>query len=92
MLMQRAWDLNKIAMSTIKHSCKDIQNKIELYLDGELDRYSKMHVDEIINDCPICKTEFDHQNSFKKILNVSLQRKQCNTQLRNSIVNKIRGL
>lgn len=79
-------------MNTIKHSCKDIQSKIELYLDGELDRFTKMQVDEIVEDCPICKAEFDHQSSFKKILNVSLQRKTCNSQLRNNIVKKIRGL
>lgn len=79
-------------MRTVKHSCKDIQSKIELYLDGELDRFTKMNVEEIIQDCPICQAEFEHQSSFKKILNVGLKRKECNDKLRNIIVTKIRGL
>lgn len=79
-------------MRTIKHSCKDIQTKIELYLDGELDRFTKLNVEEVISECPFCKAEFDNQSSLKKILHVGLKRRECTDQLRKNIVNKIRGL
>lgn len=79
-------------MRTIKHSCKEIQAKIELYLDGELDRFTKQNVDEVITECPFCKTEFESQSSLKKILHVGLRRRECTESLRNNIVSKIRGL
>lgn len=79
-------------MRTINHSCKEIKSKIELYLDGELDRFSKQNVDEVISECPFCKSEFDNQSSLKKILHVGLKRRECTDSLRNNIVSKIRGL
>ncbi len=74
------------------HSCIEIKNKIELYLDGELDRYSKQEVDDIISECTFCKTEFENQSSYKQIIHNSMKRKECTDHLRMNIVNKIRGL
>lgn len=79
-------------MRSINHSCKEIKSKIELYLDGELDRYSKQEVDDIIAECPFCKNEFTNQSSLKQIINIGLKRKDCTENLRMNIVNKIRGL
>lgn len=79
-------------MRTNHHSCQEIKSKIELYLDGELDRYSKQEVDEIISECPFCKNEFKNQSSLKQIINIGLKRKECTDHLRMNIVNKIRGL
>jgi hypothetical protein len=79
-------------MRSINHTCKEVKSKIELYLDGELDRYSKQEVDDIVSDCPICKTEFKNQSSLKQIINIGLKRKECTENLRMNIVNKIRGL
>lgn len=92
MLMQKAWVINRRKMRTINHSCKDIQSKIELYLDGELDRYSKLKVEEVIAECVFCKSAFENQSSLKQLLHVGLKRKECTEQLRKNIVNKIRGL
>lgn len=79
-------------MRTINHSCKETINKIELYLDGELDRYSKQEIDNIISECPFCKKEFENQSSLKQIIHIGMKRKECNNHLRMNIVNKIRGL
>lgn len=92
MLTLRAWVINLKKMRTIDHSCKEIQSKIELYLDGELDRYTRQKVEDLVAECPICKTEYDNQSSLKRILNVGLKRKECTDQLRKNIVSKIRGL
>ncbi|HUH75664.1 MAG TPA: hypothetical protein VLZ75_14815 [Chitinophagales bacterium] len=79
-------------MRAINHSCKEIKTKIELYLDGELDRYSKQEVDNIISECPFCKNEFENQSSLKQIIHIGLKRKECTDHLKMNIVNKIRGL
>lgn len=79
-------------MRKIDHNCKEVKAQIELYLDGELDRYSQMKVDEVVESCPICKNEFNNQSSLKKMIHVGLQRVECSPQMRMRIINKIRGL
>jgi|GEM_PF-3166248 len=74
------------------HSCKEVQDKIELLIDGELDRHSAAYVMDIIEACPFCQADYNKQLQLRKMLNVSLQRKSCGEQLKSSIVSKIRGL
>lgn len=74
------------------HSCMENQEKIQLLMDGELDRHSAADVMEIIDRCPFCKEYYQSQQQYKRLMHVSLQRRSCGEQLKTNIVSKIRGL
>ena len=73
------------------HSCAETQEKIQLMMDGELDRHSTSEVMEIISRCSFCNEQYQNQQQFKRLLHVSLQRRSCGEQLKNNIVSRIRG-
>jgi hypothetical protein len=74
------------------HSCAETQEKIQLMMDGELDRHSASDVMDIIDRCPFCKDFYGTQVQFKRMLHVGLQRRSCGEQLKTSIVSRIRGM
>lgn len=74
------------------HSCSETQEKIQLLIDGELDRHTKMDVEQIIDRCPFCRDYYQSQQQFKTLLHVSLRRKSCGEQFKNNVMNKIRGI
>lgn len=74
------------------HSCKEVQSKIQLLIDGELNRFEASEIKQIVETCPFCGEAFQQQRQFRKIINSNVERKCCGSQLRSSILNKIRGL
>lgn len=74
------------------HSCAETQEKIQLMMDGELDRHSSADVLDIIERCHFCRDYYGSQQQFKRLLHVSLQRKSCGEQLKSNIVSRIRGI
>jgi anti-sigma factor (TIGR02949 family) len=74
------------------HSCSETQEKIQLLIDGELDRHSVNEVQSIIDRCPFCKEFYHRQQQFRTMLHVSLRRKSCGEQLKTNVMNKIRGI
>ena len=74
------------------HSCSETQEKIQLLIDGELDRHSQNDVMNIVDRCSFCRDFYQGQQQFRKMLHISLQRKSCGEQLKTSIINNIRGI
>ena len=74
------------------HSCSETQEKIQLLIDGELDRHTVNDVRSIIDRCPFCKDFYHGQQQFRTLLHVSLRRKSCGDQLKANVMNKIRGI
>jgi hypothetical protein len=74
------------------HSCSETQEKIQLLIDGELDRHTMNDVKNIIERCQFCKDFYQGQQQFRTLLHVSLRRKSCGEQLKTNVMNKIRGI
>ena len=79
-------------MRHANHSCKEVQSKIQLMIDGELNRFETADIKKVLEECPFCGDFYNNQQQFRKILHQSIERKRCGSQLRSDILNKIRGI
>ena len=74
------------------HNCKDVVEKVEILLDGELDNETEQHLIREINKCPACLEHYNIDKAFKEFVNKKVERKCCAQTLKSEILNKIKTM
>ncbi|MEZ5006956.1 MAG: hypothetical protein R2728_02775 [Chitinophagales bacterium] len=74
------------------HNCKDVVEKVEFLLDGELDKETEARLIKEINRCPSCLEHYAIDDAFKKFVKTKLDRKCCTDGLKSEILEKIKNL
>ncbi len=92
--MQSLWDLKINYMHSNKHhhSCSEIQAKIQLLLDGELDRHTSATVQGIIQECDLCNQKYKSLLGLKKAVTSSVSYRETPNNLRDNIMNRIKDI
>ena len=74
------------------HNCKDVVEKVEILLDGELDKASEEHLIQEINRCSSCLEHYNIDKAFKEFVYNKVERKCCTEPLKTEILNKIKTI
>ena len=74
------------------HNCKEIVEKVEILLDGELDKATQEKLIKEIKRCPSCLEHYEIDEAFKKFVCQKLERKNCTNGLKAEILDKIKNI
>lgn len=74
------------------HRCKEVAEKVEILLDGELDKATEEQLIKEINRCPSCLEHYKIDEAFKKLMHEKVERKCCTKSLRTEILEKIKNI
>ncbi|MCB0502182.1 MAG: hypothetical protein KDD32_05825 [Bacteroidetes bacterium] len=74
------------------HNCKSVVEKVEILLDGELDKETECQLIKEINKCPSCLEHYAIDDAFKKFVKNKIDRKNCTKDLKDEILNKIKHI
>lgn len=74
------------------HICSETQAKIQLLLDGELDRHSIATVQQSIESCPLCLQKYNQLKSLKKAVSTTVSYRSTPDDLQAKILNKIKEI
>ncbi len=71
---------------------RDLQDKISLLVDGELDRPAERDLLKKIQSCEETLQLYKNQVAYKKMVSEKITRKCCGEDLKEALRSKIRGL
>ncbi len=74
------------------HRCKEVVKKIQILLDGELDKATEDQLIMEINRCPACLEHYKIDGAFKKLMHEKVERKCCTKSLKTEILEKIKNI
>ncbi len=74
------------------HICSETQAKIQLLLDGELDRHTAATVQQAVESCPICIQKFNQLKSLKKAVSTTVSYRNTPDDLQAKIMSKIKEI
>jgi mycothiol system anti-sigma-R factor len=74
------------------HICTETQAKIQLLLDGELDRHSIASVQQSIESCPLCLQKYNQLKSLKVAVSTTVSYRNTPEDLQAKILNKIKEI
>ena len=74
------------------HKCKDVAEKLEMLLDGELDQATETQLIKEIKKCPACLEHYEIDEAFKKFVCNKVKRKNCTKNLKEEILEKIKNM
>ena len=74
------------------HSCKEVAEKLEILLDGELDRKDEASLIAEINKCPGCLEHYNIDKAFKEFLSKKTEKRCCTEKLKSEILDKIKDI
>lgn len=76
-----------------EHKCNEWQHAIDLLLDHAVTvKYSNETVLEEIEKCPICKSYYQNQKTYKTQLQKCKSITRCSETIKASVLSAIRGL
>lgn len=93
--MQPQWvtkKVNSMKNTTPPNTSRDLQTKISLLVDGELDRPAQADLIERMKACPDTMQLYKNQIALKKVISEKVERKCCGEELKDALRSKIRGL
>lgn len=74
------------------HNCKDVAEKLEILLDGELDKDAEAYLIKDINRCSKCLEHYNIDKAFKEFVNKKVERRCCTDTLKSEILDKIKEI
>ena len=74
------------------HSCKEVVEKLEILLDGELDMKEEERLIADIKKCPACLEHYDIDKAFKDFLFNKIERKCCTEESKAEILSKLKQI
>ncbi len=74
------------------HNCKDVAEKVEILLDGELDKEAEQHLIKEINKCSSCLEHYNIDKAYKEFIHNKMERKCCTDKLKSEILNQIKSI
>ncbi len=74
------------------HNCKDVAEKLEILLDGELEKEYEERLILEIKRCPACLEHYDIDKAFKDFLYNKIERKCCTEGSKTEILEKIKQI
>ena len=75
-----------------RHICSETQGKIQLLLDGELDRHSSIIVQQAVESCPLCLQKYNELKSLKKAVSTTVSYRNTPEDLQSRIMDKIKEI
>lgn len=78
--------------NTPPNTSRDLQTKIALLVDGELDRSTQNDLLEKMKDCPDTMQLYKNQIALKKVISEKVTRMCCGEELKDSLRSKLRGM
>jgi hypothetical protein len=72
------------------HSCSNFTERVELYLDGALDKQQERVLLTELRSCPTCLEKFSKEQAFRNFIKHKVSRKKVSPEFVQSIKDKIR--
>jgi anti-sigma factor (TIGR02949 family) len=74
------------------HNCKDVADKLEILLDGELNNEEEDLLIRDIKRCSACLEHYNIDKAFKDFVQKKVERKCCTETLKSEILEKIKTI
>jgi anti-sigma factor (TIGR02949 family) len=74
------------------HNCKDVADKLEILLDGELNSEEEAFLIKDIKRCSACLEHYNIDKAFKEFVQKKVERKCCTETLKSEILDKIKTI
>lgn len=74
------------------HNCRDVVDKLEELIDGEVDEHTQQRLITEIKRCPACLEHYHLDKAFKDFLQTKTHRKCCASEVKQSILQRIRAI
>src|SRR5258706_10674608 len=71
-------------------SCKDIQNLIHGYIDGELDLLKSLEVEQHMKDCPVCTRAYNNHQALRSAISSASLYSDAPANLRKRVRSAVR--